>query len=95
MELLSTLVGNVTGCLMQPMERGIRYLYYYNTNITSMGKESEKLKNIKSEVQQKEEIARANLQLISLNGEVWLTSVDNTIAQVEGVMGRTAEVERG
>ncbi|XP_049396974.1 disease resistance protein UNI-like [Solanum stenotomum] len=95
MEFLSTLVGNVTGCLIQPIERGIRYLYYYNTNITSMGKESEKLKNRKSDVQRRAEDAGGNLQLISLTGEAWLESVDTTIAQVEGVMGRTAEVERG
>uniref|UniRef100_M1AQV6 Cc-nbs-lrr resistance protein n=2 Tax=Solanum tuberosum TaxID=4113 RepID=M1AQV6_SOLTU len=95
MEFLSTLVGNVTGCLMQPIERGIRYLYYYNTNMTSMGKESQKLKNRKSDVQRRAEDARGNLQLISLTGEAWLESVDTTIAQVEGVMGRTAEVEKG
>ncbi|KAL3327272.1 hypothetical protein AABB24_037795 [Solanum stoloniferum] len=95
MEFLSILVGKVTDCLMQPVERGIGYLYYYNSNITSMGKESEKLKNIKSRVQEKEEVARGNLHRISLNGEVWLTSVDTTIAQVDDVMGGTAEVERG
>ncbi|KAH0723249.1 hypothetical protein KY285_005838 [Solanum tuberosum] len=95
MELLSTLVGSVTGCSMQPMERGIGYLYYYNTNITSMGKESENLKNRKREVQQEEKIARRNLQRISLNGEVWLTSVGTTIAQVDEIMGGIAEVERG
>ncbi|KAH0752700.1 hypothetical protein KY285_005848 [Solanum tuberosum] len=103
MEFLATLVGSVTscltscltGCLMQPMVGGIGYLYYYNTNITSMGNESEKLKNIKIEVQEKEEIFRRNLQRISRNGEIWLERVDTTIAQVEGVMGRTAEVENG
>ncbi|KAH0723253.1 hypothetical protein KY289_006297 [Solanum tuberosum] len=95
MELLSVLVGKVTDCLMLPVERGIGYLFNYNSNITSMGKESEKLKNIKSAVQEKEEVARGNLQLISLNGEAWLESVDTTIAQVDDVMGGTAEVERG
>ncbi|WMV52812.1 hypothetical protein MTR67_046197 [Solanum verrucosum] len=95
METLYTLVGNVTGWLMQPMEQGIGYLYYYNTNITSMGKESENLKKRKREVQQEEEIAWRNLQCISRNGEDWLKNVDSTIAQVEGVMGGTAEVERG
>ncbi|WMV52834.1 hypothetical protein MTR67_046219 [Solanum verrucosum] len=95
MELLSVLVGKVTDCLMLPVERGIGYLFNYNSNITSMGKESEKLKIIKSAVQEKEEVARGNLQLISLNGEAWLESVDTTIAQVDDVMGGTAEVERG
>ncbi|KAH0780325.1 hypothetical protein KY290_006752 [Solanum tuberosum] len=88
-------VLQVTDCLMKPVERGIGYLFYYKRNITSMGKESEKLKNIKSEVQEKEEVARGNLQRISLNGEVWLTRVDTTIAQVDDVMGGTVEVERG
>ncbi|XP_049368958.1 probable disease resistance protein At1g61310 [Solanum verrucosum] len=90
MECLSILVGKFTDCLMKPVERGIGYLFYYKRNITSMGKESEKLKNIKSE-----EVARGNLQRISLNGEVWLTSVDTTIAQVDDVMGGIPEVERG
>lgn len=33
-----------------------------------------------------------NLQCISLNDEVWLTSVDTTIAQVDDLMGGRAEV---
>ncbi|KAH0723266.1 hypothetical protein KY289_006310 [Solanum tuberosum] len=85
----------LSGYLMQPMEQGIGYLYYYNTNITSMGKESENLKKRKREVQQEEEIAWRNLRRISRNGEDWLKNVDSTIEQVEGVMGGTAEVERG
>ncbi|KAH0721012.1 hypothetical protein KY290_006295 [Solanum tuberosum] len=95
MEFISTFVGKVTGYLVKPVERGIEYIYYYKSNITSMENESVKLKNTRSEVQDKAEVARRNLQHISLNGEVWLTSVDTTIAQVEDVMGGTAEVERG
>ncbi|XP_049403574.1 probable disease resistance protein At5g63020 [Solanum stenotomum] len=95
MEFLSILVGKVTDCLVKPVERGIGYLYYYNSNITSMENESVKLKNIKSEVQDKAEVARGNLQRISLSGEAWLESIDTTIAQVDDVMGGAAEVERG
>ncbi|WMV31121.1 hypothetical protein MTR67_024506 [Solanum verrucosum] len=95
MEFLSILVGKVTDCLVKPVERGIGYLYYYNSNITSMENDSVKLKNIKSEVQDKAEVARGNLQRISLSGEAWLESIDTTIAQVDDVMGGAAEVERG
>ncbi|XP_049400074.1 probable disease resistance protein At4g27220 [Solanum stenotomum] len=95
MELLSALVGSVTGYLMLPVERGIGYLFNYNTNITSMGNESEKLKNRKSDVQRRAEDAQRNLLLISLTGKAWLESVDSTIAQVDEIMGGRAEVERG
>ncbi|KAH0723977.1 hypothetical protein KY285_005855 [Solanum tuberosum] len=95
MEFLSIFVEKVTGCLMQPVVRGIGYLYYYKSNIRCMDKESEKLKNIKTEVQERAEVARRNLQRISRNGEAWLTSVDTTTEHVEAVRQGTAEVERG
>ncbi|XP_049401879.1 probable disease resistance protein At4g27220 isoform X6 [Solanum stenotomum] len=95
MEFLSIFVEKVTGCLIQPVARGIGYLYYYKSNIRCMDKESEKLKNIKSEVQERAEVARRNLKRISLNGEAWLTSVDTTIEHVEAVSQGSAEVERG
>ncbi|KAH0672651.1 hypothetical protein KY290_024888 [Solanum tuberosum] len=60
-----------------------------------MQNESEKLKNIRSEVQRRSEDARRNLQDISPNGKAWLTCVDTTTADVERVMGGRAEVERG
>ncbi|KAH0724998.1 hypothetical protein KY284_000863 [Solanum tuberosum] len=57
---------------MQPVARGIGYLVYYKSNMRCMDKESEKLKNIKSEVQRRAEDARRNLKHISANGEAWL-----------------------
>ncbi|XP_049385850.1 disease resistance protein SUMM2-like, partial [Solanum stenotomum] len=95
MEFLSIFVEKVTDCLMQPVVRGIGYLYYYKSNIRCMDKESEKLKNIKSEVEERVEVARRNLKRISRNGETWLTSVDTTTEHVEAVRQGTAEVERG
>uniref|UniRef100_M0ZTK9 Uncharacterized protein n=1 Tax=Solanum tuberosum TaxID=4113 RepID=M0ZTK9_SOLTU len=95
MEFLSILMGKVTTCLIQPVAGGIGYFYYYERNITSMQNESEKLKNIRSEVQRRSEDARRNLQDISPNGKAWLTCVDTTTADVERVMGGRAEVERG
>ncbi|KAG5583574.1 hypothetical protein H5410_054201 [Solanum commersonii] len=80
---------------MQPVVRGIGYLYHYKSNIRCMDKESEKLKNIKGEVEERVEVARRNLKLISRNGEAWLTSVDTTTEHVEAVRQGTAEVERG
>ncbi|KAK4716617.1 hypothetical protein R3W88_014955 [Solanum pinnatisectum] len=95
MEFLSILMGKVTTCMIQPIAGGIGYFYYYERNITSMQNESEKLKNIRSEVQRRSEDARRNLQDISPNGKAWLTCVDTTTADVERVMGGRAEVERG
>ncbi|WMV08363.1 hypothetical protein MTR67_001748 [Solanum verrucosum] len=60
-----------------------------------MDKESEKLKNIKSEVQRRAEDARRNLKDISPNGEAWLRNIDTTTADVAVVMQRgRIEVER-
>ncbi|PHT37274.1 hypothetical protein CQW23_24974 [Capsicum baccatum] len=95
MEFLSMLVGKVTDYLMKPMEQGIGYLFYYKSNIRSVENESEKLENIRRGVQPRVEAARRNLQVISPNVEAWLTSVDTTIADAEGVMQGRAEVERG
>ncbi|KAH0689132.1 hypothetical protein KY289_016490 [Solanum tuberosum] len=60
-----------------------------------MESESDKLNNIRITVQQRAEVARGNLQDISPIGKDWLLNVTATIAQVEHVMGGTAEVERG
>ncbi|KAL3326369.1 hypothetical protein AABB24_037179 [Solanum stoloniferum] len=95
MEFLSIFVERVTDCLMQPVARGIGYLVYYKSNIRCMDQECEKLNNIKSEVQERAEVAWRNLQRISHNGEAWLTSVDTTTEHVEVVRQRRAEVERG
>ncbi|XP_049347884.1 probable disease resistance protein At5g04720 [Solanum verrucosum] len=76
MEFLSILVERVACCLMQPVAREIGYLVYYKSNMRCMDKESEKLKNIKSEVQRRAEDARRNLKHISANGEAWLRNVD-------------------
>ncbi|KAF3660628.1 hypothetical protein FXO38_10247 [Capsicum annuum] len=95
MEFLSMLVGKVTDYLMKPMEQGIGYLFYYKSNIRSVENESEKLENIRRGVQPGVEAARRNLQVISPNVEAWLTSVDTTIADAEGVMQGRAKVERG
>ena len=95
MELLSIVVEKVTDCLMQPVAQRIEYLFYYKSNIRCMDKECEKLKNIKSEVLERVEVARRNLQHISPNGEAQLTSVDTTTQHVETVRQGTTEVERG
>ena len=60
-----------------------------------MHKECENLKNIKSKVQERAEVAQRNLQRISHNGEAWLTSVDTTTEHVETIRQGTTEVERG
>ncbi|KAL3369785.1 hypothetical protein AABB24_007026 [Solanum stoloniferum] len=92
MEFLSIFVEKLTDCLIQPVARQIGYFYYYKSNMRCMDKECE---NIRMTVQRKAEDARRNLQDISLNGKAWLTSVDTTTADVEGVMLGVAEVERG
>ncbi|XP_015165120.1 probable disease resistance protein At4g27220 [Solanum tuberosum] len=41
-------VEKVTDCLMQPVARGFGYIFYYQSNIRCMDKESENLKNIRN-----------------------------------------------
>ncbi|KAK4736603.1 hypothetical protein R3W88_000300 [Solanum pinnatisectum] len=78
MEFLSIFVGKVTDCLMEPVAQGIGH----------MDKESEKQKNIRSEVQRRRKDARRNLKHISPNGKVWLRNVDRATADVAFVMQR-------
>ncbi|KAL3338458.1 hypothetical protein AABB24_027534 [Solanum stoloniferum] len=95
MEFLSIFVEKLTDCLIQPVARQIGYFYYYKSNMRCMDKECEKVKNIRMTVQRRAEDARRNLQDISPNGKAWLSSVDTTTTDVEGVMRGVAEVERG
>ncbi|KAG5583631.1 hypothetical protein H5410_054258 [Solanum commersonii] len=95
MEFLSIFAEKVIDCLIQPVVRGIGYVYYYKDNIKSMENESGKLNNTRIEVQQRDVVARRNLQLISLNGEAWLRSVDTITTDVAAVRQGTGEVERG
>ncbi|XP_049401876.1 probable disease resistance protein At1g61310 isoform X3 [Solanum stenotomum] len=95
MEFLSIFVERVTDCLIQPVSRGIGYLFYYKSNIRFMENESQKLEDIRIGVQQRAEADRRNLQVISPNVEAWFTSVDTTTADVAAVMRRgRIEVER-
>ncbi|XP_015163107.1 probable disease resistance protein At4g27220 isoform X2 [Solanum tuberosum] len=95
MEFLSIFVDRVTDCLIQPVERGIGYLFYYKSNIKSMEDESKKLEDIRIGVHQRAEADRRNLQVISPNVEAWFTSVDTTTSDVAAVMQRgRIEVER-
>ncbi|KAF3633936.1 hypothetical protein FXO37_26778 [Capsicum annuum] len=75
--------------------RGIGYFHYYKRNIRSLDEESNKLENIRSGVHQRVEAALRNLQVISPNVEARLACVDDTTADVAGVMRGRIEVERG
>ncbi|WMV59502.1 hypothetical protein MTR67_052887 [Solanum verrucosum] len=95
MEFLSIFVDKVTDCLIQPVARGIGYLFYYKSNIRSMEDESKKMEDIRIGVHQRAEADQRNLQVISLNVEAWFTSVNSTTADVAAVMRRCRiEVER-
>ncbi|WMV14444.1 hypothetical protein MTR67_007829 [Solanum verrucosum] len=95
MEFLSLCVGKVTDCLMQPLAQRIGYFFYYNSNITYLDNESQKMDNVTSGVQQRAEAARRNSQVISQDVEAWLNSVTKINSDVEGVMRGRVEVERG
>ncbi|KAK4366329.1 hypothetical protein RND71_014209 [Anisodus tanguticus] len=87
------------GALLLSFPRQILHCYSFilisnSTNIKSLDKESDKLENIRIGVQQVAEAARRNLQVISPNVESWLTSVNTTTADVEGVMRGRVDVER-
>ncbi|XP_049401510.1 probable disease resistance protein At1g61300 [Solanum stenotomum] len=93
--LINPVAEKVVECLIQPVGRGIGYFYYYKSNIKSMESESDKLKTTRITVERRAKVAHRNSLDISPNGKVWLHSVTTIIAQVDGVMGGTAEVEKG
>ncbi|KAM3288737.1 hypothetical protein P3S67_022167 [Capsicum chacoense] len=95
MEFLSTIVDKVAEYLILPVARQIGYLFSYSCNIRSLENESEKLENIRSGVQQRKDAEWRNLQVMPPHVEEWLTSVDETIADVAVLLGRRVEVERG
>ncbi|KAG5570432.1 hypothetical protein H5410_060198 [Solanum commersonii] len=82
MEFLSIFVDKVTDCLIQPVARGIGYLFYYKSNIRSMEDESKKLEDIRIGVHQRVEDDQRNLRVISPNVEARFTSIDTTTAEV-------------
>ncbi|PHT27493.1 hypothetical protein CQW23_32897 [Capsicum baccatum] len=95
MEFLSTIVDKVAEYLILPVARQIGYLFSYRCNIRSLENESEKLENIRSGVQQRKDAEWRNLQVMPPHVEEWLTSVDETNADVAVLLGRRVEVERG
>ncbi|PHT36804.1 hypothetical protein CQW23_24504 [Capsicum baccatum] len=74
---------------------GALHMENLKRNIRSLDEESNKLENIRSGVHQRVEAALRNLQVISPNVEARLACVDDTTADVAGVMRGRIEVERG
>ncbi|KAH0732928.1 hypothetical protein KY290_000630 [Solanum tuberosum] len=95
MDFLSKIVEKCSELLINKVLQEIGYLICYKRNIKSLDKESVKLENIRSGVQQGAEAARRNLQVIAPSVEAWLTSVDTTTVDVATTLQRRAEVERG
>ncbi|KAH0729512.1 hypothetical protein KY289_000700 [Solanum tuberosum] len=95
MDCLSKIVEKCSELLINKVLQEIGYFIFYKRNIKSLDKESIKLENIRSGVQQGVEAARRNLQVIAPSVEAWLTSVDTTTVDVATTLRRRAEVERG
>ncbi|PHT96940.1 hypothetical protein BC332_34134 [Capsicum chinense] len=95
MEIITAILCPVTEHFILPVARQIGYLFYYRCNIRSLENAFEKLEGIRSGVQQRKEAARRNEECLPPHVEDWLTSVNNTTAEVEVVLGRRVEVQRG
>ncbi|KAM3339370.1 hypothetical protein P3S68_029239 [Capsicum galapagoense] len=87
MEILSTILSPVAEHLILPVARQIGYLIFYRRNFTSLENENKKLEGFKSGVQQRKDAARRNLEGLPPHVENWLTSVDETTAEVKVVLG--------
>ncbi|PHT96833.1 hypothetical protein BC332_34241 [Capsicum chinense] len=95
MEIVTAILSPVTEHFILPVARQIGYLFYYRRNIRSLENAFEKLEGIRSGVQQRKEAARRNEECLPPHVEDWLTSVNDTTAEVEVVLGRRVEVQRG
>ncbi|WMV31119.1 hypothetical protein MTR67_024504 [Solanum verrucosum] len=91
MNCLSGVVNKVKDYLINE----IWYLFTYESNITSLDNEFVRLQNIKSGVQRGVMAAGRNLQVSSPNIQGWSTRVDATIAEVDIMLQRRDEAERG
>ncbi|PHT71503.1 hypothetical protein T459_26607 [Capsicum annuum] len=95
MEIITAVLSPVAEQLIVPVGRQIGYLFYYRRNITSLENENNKLEGIRSGVQQRKEDARRNEECLPPHVENWLTSVNNTTADVAVLLRRRVEVETG
>ncbi|KAK4713928.1 hypothetical protein R3W88_019835 [Solanum pinnatisectum] len=95
MDFLGKVVDKVTDWLIESVVQEIGYFFTYESNITSLDNEFERLENIRSGVQLRGEATRRNLHVISPNIQDWSTRVDTITADVATILRRRAEVERG
>ncbi|KAM3288845.1 hypothetical protein P3S67_022275 [Capsicum chacoense] len=94
-EILSTILSPVAEHLILPVAREIGYLFYYRRNIRTLENASEKLEGFRSGVQQRKDAAGRNLKSLPPHVENWLKDVHKATAEVEDLLGRRVEVERG
>ncbi|KAH0653285.1 hypothetical protein KY289_030963 [Solanum tuberosum] len=92
MDFLGKVVDKVTDWLIESVVQEIGYFFTYESNITSLDNEFERLENIRSGVQLRVEAARRNLHVISPNIQGWSTHVDTITADVATILRRRAEV---
>ncbi|WMV38705.1 hypothetical protein MTR67_032090 [Solanum verrucosum] len=92
MDFLGKVVDKVTDWLIESVVQEIGYFFTYESNITSLDNEFERLENIRSGVQLRVEAARRNLHVISPNIQGWSTHVDTITAGVATILRRRAEV---
>ncbi|PHT43430.1 hypothetical protein CQW23_17455 [Capsicum baccatum] len=95
MEILSTILSPVAEHFILPVAREIGYLFYYRRNIRTLENASEKLEGFRSGVQQRKDAAERNLKSLPPHVENWLKDVHKATAEVEDLLGRRVEVERG
>ncbi|PHT43433.1 hypothetical protein CQW23_17458 [Capsicum baccatum] len=95
MEIITAILSPVAEHLILSVTRQIGYLIFYRRNIRSLENEIEKLVGIRSRVQQTKAAAERNLECLPPHVENWLNSVGETTAEVEVVLGRRVEVQRG
>ncbi|KAA8516933.1 hypothetical protein F0562_017249 [Nyssa sinensis] len=90
-----SILGKIAENLVEPIGRQFGYIFCYNSNIDSLKREVDKLKNKRLGVQMLVDAGKRNLEIVGPDVELWLTSVDEMSEGAERIVQAKVEVEKG
>ncbi|XP_062145329.1 disease resistance protein At4g27190-like [Alnus glutinosa] len=82
MEILIAIAGKVVDCMVEPVKQWLCYSIHYNSNIESMKKQVEKLRDARDRVQHSVDAAIRNGEEIEGDVKNWLKEADGIIELV-------------
>ncbi|KAA8516911.1 hypothetical protein F0562_017271 [Nyssa sinensis] len=93
--IASSILGKIAQILVEPIGRQFEYIFCYNSNIDSLKREVEKLKNLRLGVQMSVDEGKRNLEIVGPDVEFWLKKVDEMREGAERIVQAKVEVEKG